>query len=804
MPLAHDVDRCRVAYQHGVQPFAQQPLRELGVAATGAHEVRERADHGIAEVRLVAQQRLRRWGQADALPLQVHQRVAPRRDLGQRLLRLAPRSAVVRLLFLEAGDAAPRLLHSLRRRARRLRLGGGTLRQRARLRRGGALGSVASRALVRRLAQLLAQLRPLPLQRRALPLERPERLRPPLQVLLELAHRGALSEQAIAHVLLERRAVGELALDRAEIALRRPTLGGHGLALAVRAGDTSLRARPIEGRLGASLPRVVQPLGGEGQVAFQPSDLELRVVELPLDLGAAGLRRVPRLGAPFAGALRLGQPRALPRERRAELGRALAERAQREIQILELAPHQRERDAKSLLDHLAVALRLATLARQAPDLRLHFADQVVQPRQVGRRLLEAALRALLAVAVQADPRRLLEQRASLFRFLGEQRLDHARFHHDGRVGDEPRPAQQVLHVAQPHRRAVEQVFALAGARQPARDDALLVGERPRAVRVVEHERHLGDVYRPPPCGPLEHHVLHLAAAQQPPRLVAQHPAHRVRDVGLAAAVRPHDGGDARVERQLHRAGERLEPRQLEPGQSHGVVPMRVTRVAGMPARLSRASVSAACSGLSNAPTTRRPESHAMAGIPFARRLSGRTAPPSSRTYGARSTSPWPRAARPRFHRRARAARAESRVGYAPPSTRYQTVAPPRRPLSAIGVTKGGTPSAARRSPTASALSSRAYAASCTVHGRESRRGRGRGGGGVTAGAGAAGGTRVAARGSAPRANSAQPPAAPAASAATTTTRRVPRRGAPPVPPTPRAAPAPPTAPAPGPGRPPGP
>src|SRR2546427_9383315 len=44
-----------------------------------------------------------------------------------------------------------------------------------------------------------------------------------------------------------------------------------------------------------------------------------------------------------------------------------------------------------------------------------FRSQVVQPRQIGRRFFQPALRALLAVPVQADPGRLLEQRAPLFR-----------------------------------------------------------------------------------------------------------------------------------------------------------------------------------------------------------------------------------------------------------------------------------------------------------------------------------------------------------------------------------------------------
>src|SRR5256885_13063731 len=57
--------------QHGVQPLAQQPLGQLGVFPAGAHEVGERAYHGVAEPRLFLEQRLRRGRQAHALPVQL-------------------------------------------------------------------------------------------------------------------------------------------------------------------------------------------------------------------------------------------------------------------------------------------------------------------------------------------------------------------------------------------------------------------------------------------------------------------------------------------------------------------------------------------------------------------------------------------------------------------------------------------------------------------------------------------------------------------------------------------------------------
>ena len=58
-----------VAHQHRVQPFAEQALGELGVPPARAHEVRQRAEHGGAETLPLAQQRLSRRGQADALAM---------------------------------------------------------------------------------------------------------------------------------------------------------------------------------------------------------------------------------------------------------------------------------------------------------------------------------------------------------------------------------------------------------------------------------------------------------------------------------------------------------------------------------------------------------------------------------------------------------------------------------------------------------------------------------------------------------------------------------------------------------------
>src|SRR5439155_26046862 len=57
-------------------------------------------------------------------------------------------------------------------------------------------------------------------------------------------------------------------------------------------------------------------------------------------------------------------------------------------------------------------------------------------------------------------------------------------------------ALPILDVTQPHRRAIEQVLALSGARQAACDQDFLKGDRESPVRVVEHQGDLGHVHRP--------------------------------------------------------------------------------------------------------------------------------------------------------------------------------------------------------------------------------------------------------------------------------------------------------------------
>ena len=132
--------------------------------------------------------------------------------------------------------------------------------------------------------------------------------------------------------------------------------------------------------------------------------------------------------------------------------------------------------------------------------------------------------------------------------------------------------EQRLHVAGAHLLAVHPVFA-AGAALDAADDLqfrLLVERRRRgAGRLVQRQRHLGQVARRPPGGAGEDHIVHLAGAQRAGALLAHRPAQRLDHVGLAAAVRADDAGQARMDLHADRFGEALEPGDAQAAKLHG-------------------------------------------------------------------------------------------------------------------------------------------------------------------------------------------------------------------------------------------
>ena len=207
VPASDLVDCGRVAHQHRVEPLAQQPLGELRVAPAGAHEVCQGPDYGPLELRARPEQRLCRGRKAHPLTVELGKRVPARGDLRERLFHLAAHSTPARLALLCRRHEPPRFLHGIGRGDRRARLRGRALRDRAGVTGRHVVSGFARRALGRRVAELLLQLGPLPLEHRPLSLERPQRFRLALEILLQRPHSAAPLCQPVADLLFTRGAL---------------------------------------------------------------------------------------------------------------------------------------------------------------------------------------------------------------------------------------------------------------------------------------------------------------------------------------------------------------------------------------------------------------------------------------------------------------------------------------------------------------------------------------------------------------------------------------------------------------------
>ena len=383
--------------------------------------------------------------------------------------------------------------------------------------------------------------------------------------------------------VLERRAAACDQLPRFVLALlalgqRLARRGEHFLvtrALRRRRLDVGREPSAVHGAFGrlclgtlATRQRIALPFFGDLHLGANLEDLLAlagheaeQLGALRLGRGTIAVRRVARLFRRLDGGVGVGRAGAQRLD-------ALTQPRQLVVPRFHLAFGQRQLHRETAGVQLRVALGAASLAGERTDLALDFVDQVVEPLQVDRRLLEPALGCPAAVAIEPDARRFFEQLAAIVRAIGQERVDHLAFDDDARVGAQARAAQQIRDVAQTAGRAVEEVVALARSRQPPRDHHFLERDRQRAVFVREVERDLGDVHRAPRRRSLKDDFFHLGAAQQSRALFAEHPPHRVRHVRLAAPVRPDDRRHTRIELHLGRVGERLEALQLELGESH--------------------------------------------------------------------------------------------------------------------------------------------------------------------------------------------------------------------------------------------
>ena len=356
--------------------------------------------------------------------------------------------------------------------------------------------------------------------------------------------------------------IAGLSLALAELFLLRPQLRGLRVqGVGVPARPQRLGGRQVPVPLAGQAGYPAQPLSQRGQGKErllglgQPGRVVL-VVRLQLRLARTGLAQ-GRLQA--GSGLRLGRlvglvPLQLGRKRHVVVGQ------QPQAGVPQVS-----------LDHRGLAgdLRLPA-QRLQPAAKL--AGQVHEPGQVGLHGVELAERLLLAPPVLEHPGGLLDQRPAGLRPGVQHVVELALADHDVHLPAQPGVRQQFLDVEQAAVVPVDGVLALPGPEQQAADRHLGVVDGQGAVGVVDGQRDLGPAQRGTPGGAGEDHVLHLAAAQRLGSLLAHDPGERVHHVGLARPVRAHDAGDAGLEAQRGRRGERLEATQGESLQVHPRTP----------------------------------------------------------------------------------------------------------------------------------------------------------------------------------------------------------------------------------------
>ena len=245
-------------------------------------------------------------------------------------------------------------------------------------------------------------------------------------------------------------------------------------------------------------------------------------------------------------------------------------------------PAQQEQCALGAPDmaaQVAIARRLARLLAQRLQLGFQRDQHVVKPGEIGLGRLEAKLGFVAARMEPGDPGGLFQQMAPLGRLGGDHRTHLALAHQRGRARARRGVGEQQLHVARTHVAAVDAVERAFAAFDAAAYFQFLelvkLGGR-AAGRVVQRQRHFADVAGRAAAGAVEDHVVHAAAAHLLGRGFAHHPAQRLDQVGLAAAVGPDNAGHAGFDNEFGRIDERLETDQTQLGevQHDGLRPFR--------------------------------------------------------------------------------------------------------------------------------------------------------------------------------------------------------------------------------------
>ena len=247
------------------------------------------------------------------------------------------------------------------------------------------------------------------------------------------------------------------------------------------------------------------------------------------------------------------------------------------LQRLEAPAESTPQELQHLRLIFVVALRFRRLTLQRVHLAAHFFQDVEDARQILFRALQLRFGQPFARFEFADARGLFNHATAIRGLVAENLPDAALFDDGVTFRTEAGAEEQILDIAQAGDFAIDEIFALAAAEEPAGDGDVLGPGGPVGVPVgvsvgvsVEGKFDVHGGVRQghgdgghaqrlaiPRTG--EDDVFHAGATEQPGRLLTQHPTDGIAEVAFSTTVGAHNGGDAgAVEAHFGLVKERLE------------------------------------------------------------------------------------------------------------------------------------------------------------------------------------------------------------------------------------------------------
>ena len=397
-------------------------------------------------------------------------------------------------------------------------------------------------------------------------------------LLLDLHHRGALAicvvlrfKEGFFQVGQGHGLVFNLRCQRHALVFGRGRLFRQSVQLGQRVLAAGAPVRSLLHQLLQALLCALAAFDHEPDFGFELSDLGTGFVQFALGLVDLVTCGVMRLADGFQVGLDVPQ-----------IGHARFQRIDRMVNVrlhaalvgLSVASLQ---EPQLVLLERAVGLQVVVtlghfgLLFQLFQIGVQLAQDVIDPGQVFAGVRQTVFGLTAALFVLGHACSFFEKQAQLLR----SRLDNAAngaLANDGVSAWTQASAQKhVLHIAAAHRLIIDVVAAVAvtGQHTLDRDLGKLAPLAPGAVvGIVKYQLHAGATGGFAGVGAVENDVLHGFTTQLGSLGLAQHPAHRVHDVGFATAVGPDHAHQLPGQQEVGRFSERFEARKLDGIEAH--------------------------------------------------------------------------------------------------------------------------------------------------------------------------------------------------------------------------------------------